>query len=449
MSKHLEKALLLFERRPELAAKELLAALAEEPDDSYIHALLGLSLMNARDKEGAFTQVKEAITLDPESGFAFYAMAKCHFDALNMLDAEVAIDEALRLEPWNATYWGLLSNIQIEQGELKEALKSAENGLEMSPEDVHCHNLRALLKTKMGQKEEAKHSLDTAMAAAPEDALTHAYRGWALIEHHNHAESIAHFREALRLDPTMEWARHGLIKALEVRHWAFQLQLKFGWRVSVAMICFFAALLAFLQTSANVSAAVPPDTLQIVKNGCLIGIIFFFLMLILRHTFLADPFMRFLLLFDKDGRLVLTREERLFNTHLVAFITAGIIGIVYASNFSAWWMLALIVATYFLTVPFTLAEEKRDKKLWLSMVAVAVLCGVLAMLCATQLIGWAALRMGIAYGLTKGLLTAGGAKAILGAIGMGAAATAMKAKEKQKIREQMLNQQNDSSKKAK
>ncbi len=75
------------------------------------------------------------------------------------------------------------------------------------------------------------------------------YRGWALIEHHNHAESIGHFREALRLDPTMEWARPGLIKALEVRHWAFQLQLEFGWRGPVAVICFFAAMLAF---SANI-----------------------------------------------------------------------------------------------------------------------------------------------------------------------------------------------------
>ncbi len=449
MSTHIEKALLLFERRPELAAKELLAALVEEPDDSYTHALLGLCLMNAKDKEGAFAQVKEAIRLDPEDAFAFYALAKCHFDVLNMLDAEVAIDEALRLEPWNETYWGLLSNIQIEQGEWKEALKSAESGLEISPADVHCHNLRALIKTKLGQKEEAKQSLDTAMAAAPDDALTHAYRGWALIEHYNHADSISHFREALRLDPTMEWARQGLIKALEVRHWAFQLQLKLGWRGPLAIICCFAALLAFLQTSVSVSPGTATDTLQVIKNGCMIGIIFFLLMLILRRTSLLDPFIRFLLLFDRDGRLVLTREERIFNTHLVAFITAGVIGIACASQFSAWWIVGLIAALYFLTVTLTIPEDKRDKKMWLTMSAMAVLCGVMTFLCTTAYVGWGALRMGLAYGLTKGLITAGGAKAVLGAIGLGATATAMKVKEKQKLREQMLNQQTDSTKKSK
>ncbi len=52
--------------------------------------------MNAKDSVGAFKQVKEAISLNPEDAFAFYALAKCNFDALNMLDAEVAIDEALR-----------------------------------------------------------------------------------------------------------------------------------------------------------------------------------------------------------------------------------------------------------------------------------------------------------------------------------------------------------------
>ncbi|MCC7530060.1 MAG: tetratricopeptide repeat protein, partial [Candidatus Melainabacteria bacterium] len=353
MNKHVEKALLLFERRPEMAAKELLAALAEEPDDSYSHALLGLCLMNAKDKDGAFAQVKEAIKLDPESAFAFYALAKCHHDVLNMLDAEVAIDEALRLEPWNTTYWGLLSNIQIEQGELKEALKSAETGLEMSPEDVHCHNLRALLKTKLGQKEEAKHSLDTAMAAAPEDALTHAYRGWALIEHHNHAESIEHFREALRLDPTLEWARQGLVKALQVRHWLFQLQVKLKNGGALAIIAILVAVMYGLPIIFTSPTGLLAQAIGLTVFLCGLGVTFLIILFILLWAIpqVTTPIVHFLLVFDADGRLAMTQEERHFNVHLMAFITAAIIATVYAINFSAWWVLALLVSLYFLTVP--------------------------------------------------------------------------------------------------
>ena len=56
MSNHIEKALLLFERRPEAAAKEVLAAIAENPNDSYLHALLALCLMNSKDPEGRRTR---------------------------------------------------------------------------------------------------------------------------------------------------------------------------------------------------------------------------------------------------------------------------------------------------------------------------------------------------------------------------------------------------------
>ena len=445
MSNHIEKALLLFERRPEAAAKEVLAAIAENPNDSYLHALLALCLMNSKDPEGGLTSAKNAIRLNPEHPFAFYALAKCHYDALNMLEAEVAIDEALRLEPWNSNYWGLLSNIQIENGELKEALESAETGLEMDPGDVHCHNLRALIKTRLGSMDEAKESMETALAADPENALTHAYRGWALIEHHNHAESIKHFREALRIDPTLDWARQGLIKALQVRHWVFQLQLRLGWRGCLAIVGGLAGLLAILHYSFKAPVGLADELLQVAKNGCLFGIVLFILMPLVPRTVLLDPFMRFLLLFDHDGRLAMTREERIFSTHLLGFILAFGLGIVFGLTTSAWWILAVLVFAYFITIPLTFAQEKRDKELWITMTACAFLCGGLGLLFTFQHIGLNGLRVFLAMSLTKGLVSAGGVKAILGAIGLGAAATAVKQKEKKKLREQMLNQKLDSA----
>jgi len=441
MSTHIEKALLLFERRPEAAAKEVLAAIANQPNDSYMHALLALCLMNSRDEESAFKAAKDAIKLDPELPFAFYALAKCHYDKRNMLEAEVAIDEALRLEPWNSDYWGLLSNVQIENGELKEALVSAETGLEMSPGDVHCHNLRALLKTKLGHKEEAKESLDTALAADPENALTHAYRGWTLIEHHNHTESIKHFREALRIDPTLDWARQGLIKALQVRHWVFQLQLRLGWRGCLMIICGFAGLLAVLNYAVKAPPGIATDVLHVAKNSCIGAIILFFLIPLLPHTVLLDPFMRFLLLFDRDGRLAMTPEERKFSMHLMGFIFALPLCIVLGLTLAAWWVLAILVFAYFMTVPFTMNQEKRDKKLWLTMAACAFAGGGIALLCVVPPVGLSGLRVICTVHVMKALLSAGGVKAVVGAIGLGTAATAIKNKEKQKVREQMLGDQ--------
>ncbi|MDB5311521.1 MAG: tetratricopeptide repeat protein [Gemmataceae bacterium] len=48
------------------------------------------------------------------------------------------------------------------------------------------------------------------------------YGGWALLHARQPAEALTHFREALRLDPTNEWARDGLIEALKARYWVYR-----------------------------------------------------------------------------------------------------------------------------------------------------------------------------------------------------------------------------------
>lgn len=448
MSKYVEKANLLFDRRPELAAKELLAALAETPDDAYLHAYLSLCLMNANDQSGAMKAAKDAISLDPEESLGFYALAKCHYDKLNFLESEVAIDEAIRIDSWNPTYWGLLANIEIENLNWKEALVAAETGLEMDPGDVHCHNLRAFIQAKLGKKHEAKASADTALAADPENALTHAYSGWTLIEHHQHEESIKHFREALRLDPTLEWARQGLIKALEVRHWAFQFHLKLQQRSAVAILSvitvFFLGLLAFTQNATGAQA----QLYNTAKLACAALIVFYIFFRLLPVSWLSQPFMRFLLMFDQDGRLAMTREERAFNTHLVGFMVLMLLGCALAGMTSTWWILSVIIFLYFVTEPLTKDAENRNKAHWITMVSIAFVFGGLALFATTNRAGWYGLRtigMFAAFksmataGAFKGLLSAGALKGILGAIGLGATATALKAKEKEKVREQMLS----------
>ncbi len=50
-------------------------------------------------------------------------------------------------------------------------------------------------------------TLGSALANDPENALTHANQGWALLHRGDHERALEHFREALRIDPELEWAR--------------------------------------------------------------------------------------------------------------------------------------------------------------------------------------------------------------------------------------------------
>jgi len=60
---------------------------------------------------------------------------------------------------------------------------------------------------KLGRREAAAATIGAALAKDPQNAHTHANQGWALLHHGDHARRLEHFREALRLDPELDWAR--------------------------------------------------------------------------------------------------------------------------------------------------------------------------------------------------------------------------------------------------
>ena len=141
--------------------------------------------------------------------------------------AHKAIDEAIRIEPWNSSHFALLAAIEIDRSRWNDALDAADRGLEFDPEDVQCTNLRAIALVKLGRRDEAGQTIDAALAKAPDNATTHANQGWALLHQREPTKAAEHFREALRLDPTMEWARHGILEAMKARNPVYRMMLAF------------------------------------------------------------------------------------------------------------------------------------------------------------------------------------------------------------------------------
>ena len=228
MTVHLERALLLVEQgRPELAEGELRQALAAAPDDAMAHALLALCLAARADLAAATTEAEAAVGLAPDLPFAHYALASVLADRDRLAEAEVAIGEAIRLDPDDAGCFALLAQIQLNRRRPREALAAAEEGLRRDPEHTGCTNLRAVALVQLGRKEEAGATIDAALARDPEDALTHANQGWTLLHRRQADRAVEHFREALRLDPQLDWARQGLVEALKARYPVYGLLLRY------------------------------------------------------------------------------------------------------------------------------------------------------------------------------------------------------------------------------
>ena len=307
MNPHLERALLLYQQsRYEPAEQEIRAALGEQPQDAFAHALLGLCLMQREKLVEAATATAQAIHLGPDLAYAHYAHALVAMHRNRFDESLVAINEAIRLEPTEAHQYALLANLHLQSARWPEALAAAEQGLQFDPEDSTCTNLRAMAMVRLGRKEEAGQSIDASLAKNPQNSHTHANMGWTLLHQGNPKKAAEHFREALRLDPENEWARLGILEALKAKNILYALMLRyFLWMSKFSSRAqWFIILGAYFGNSllrglAQANPALAPWIMPLRA----LYIIFALL------TWLAYPIFTLLLRLNKFGRMVLSEEE--------------------------------------------------------------------------------------------------------------------------------------------
>lgn len=309
MSIHLNRAQLLMQQhRYDLAEEQLRLALSEGTQAGTAHALLALCLL-ARDKfEEATMEAQQAIHDAPDEALGFYALAAIQHKKHRLNDAQTTIAEAIRLEPWNAQHFLILSAIEGEKYRWPESLAAAEQGLACDPDHIGCNNLRAIALVKLGREAEAGQSIDVTLSKNPEDAVTHANQGWTRLHQQQPLEAMKHFREALRLQPDLEWARLGIIEAMKARlflyRWLLTLFLwlgRFPPKVQLALtlgLVFGRSLLAnLLQMVPILAPFVLPLSIAYV--------------LFVWMTWTASSLFNLVLRTDSFGRLVLNPSERL------------------------------------------------------------------------------------------------------------------------------------------
>jgi tetratricopeptide (TPR) repeat protein len=228
MPAHFDRALLLFDQsRYDLAEQELRQALGEEPNDPAAHALLAMCLSRRKDHAGAIETAERAVGLAPDLAFAHYALANALHFADRESEAAVAIDQAINLDPLNSSFQGMQASIRFARRDWAGALESADAGLRLDPQDDVCTNLRAMALVQLGRRDEAGAAIQGALERDPENAVSHANQGWTLLHERKPKEALEHFREGLRLDPTLDWARAGMVEALKARHLVYRVMLGF------------------------------------------------------------------------------------------------------------------------------------------------------------------------------------------------------------------------------
>lgn len=228
LSPQLQRALVLQEQgRHELAEQALRQHLVQSPSDGFGHALLAISLLEQERLDDAAACARDAVANAPDQAFPHYALARVFWNQNREAEAATAIQEAIRLEPTDADYHGVHAGIELDRRQWQPALNAAELGLQFDPEHTACNNLRAMALVKLGRQAEAGATIERTLARNPDDGFSHANQGWTFLEQGRPREAMTHFRESLRLDPTNEWARAGLVEGLKAGNPLYAVMLKY------------------------------------------------------------------------------------------------------------------------------------------------------------------------------------------------------------------------------
>jgi tetratricopeptide (TPR) repeat protein len=377
MSAHLERAqLLLAQSRPADAEREAMLALSTQPDNPQALALLALSRIEQDKRDTALEAARAAVGLAADVPYFHYV----HAAVLHRMDREEeafrAVQEALRLDPHDADNFSLLASIELGRRRWPAALEAAEQALALNPEHVGATNLRAMALVRLGRKEEAMTTVDYALHRAPEDAFSHANQGWNCLHQNDPKKAQEHFKEALRLQPDLEYAREGMLEALKARNPVYRGMLAyFLWmgRQSVKFQWLFILGIYFSSSLTRSLAASQPHLKWLWAP--LIFLFYAFVYL----SWTAQPLFNLLLRFDRFGRHVLSDDQRQATTWFGGVFFLMVIALV-------WWLTTGSVVGSFCTrvlaalsicVAATFVKNGRDRMiLGLATAALAALAVV-------------------------------------------------------------------------
>jgi tetratricopeptide (TPR) repeat protein len=329
--------ILLETKRYKDAEAMLREALAVSPNTAHAHGLLSFTLHQLDRNVEALREAETAIGLAPNDPSGYYCRALALLALERVRSAMGAIQEAIRLNPESARYHAVVSRIHAKSKSWQRALHAAQEGLRFDPQDVQCTNLRGLALVNLGRREEARQAIATALARDPENALTHANQGWALLHAGDHEQALTHFREALRLNPLLDWARSGIVEALKARNPIYRLVLRyFLWvsRLTEAEQWETVAVVSGAWRALRVIARQVPILYIVVFPLSLLYSAFAVL------TWTARPFFALVLRFDRLGRLALPKEEIVASNWVAACLLTAGIGLILSM---ALWNLTFLV----------------------------------------------------------------------------------------------------------
>lgn len=205
--------------RYDLAERVLRDQIAGQPDRWDAHQLLAVCLSVRNALDDAFAEASEAVRLAPTASAAHSALGRVLEKSRDFAEAELEYREAVALDPEQAAGYAALAHVLLARGRPVDAVKTAAEGLRLDPHNESCLAMHAHGLLILNRIEEAHAELRSALADAPSRAYLHNSLGLALLHDGDAKRARIEFKEALRLDPSLQSARENLARSHEAFVW--------------------------------------------------------------------------------------------------------------------------------------------------------------------------------------------------------------------------------------
>ena len=287
--------------------------------------MLARAYMGQGKSAKANEAIESAIGISPDNPYLFYIKAHILLDLGHKDMAINFIEKAIEMNPVEAAYHALHGHLKLVKKQFEPALESANTALNIDAENLMALNVRSSALNKLRRFEESSQTIEGALREDPNNSFTHANYGWSLLEKGDYKKAKHHFKESLINDPNYAYAQAGLMESIKATNpvyrmflkysfWMGNLSARYQWGVIIGFYIGFRVIRGIAQKNENLAPYLTP--------------VIVLLALIAFSTWIINPISNLFLRFNKYGKLLLDRKERI-SSNLVAIslliLAAGVI----------------------------------------------------------------------------------------------------------------------------
>ena len=282
-------------------------ALTENAEEFTPKYLLAQCYFQIDNIEKALTVITDLRKDYPNEAEIYFLLSQIYLHKGKLKEASENVDKAIEIDPFDENYFGQKAYLLINSKQFESALDFANEGLKINSKNTFCLNARTTALTKLNRKEEAASSIENLLNDNPDNAYSHANVGWSHLESNKPKEALKHFKEALMLNPNLDYARSGMLTAMKSKNKVYNLYMRYAFWMSnksqknqyifiIGLYIGYRLSLKLLTESGLTIIAIP--------------LIIIYLLFAL-GSWIMDPLSNMILMFDKFGKYLLDKKDKL------------------------------------------------------------------------------------------------------------------------------------------